>query len=286
MALKPGYQQITGLAWSGHGAIRSVEITADGGRHWHKAELSGPVLPQCLTRFRLEWAWDGNPALLQSPGRRQRRPSPAQPRGMGRRVRARPGLSLQRRSELAGRSRWQGPQRPCVGLVRVLFLALSCGTALAAPPRPHLGQPRQFRPHRGLGHPARSRRQQPAAGPWQRPRRASHFRRALCHVPWPGRRGQTGGPPDRRRRLADNAPSNAHRRQLLALRHDIVRYIRAAMPIDQPRSLSANEAYALCAYILSRGQNRARQRGAGCKQPGEGENAQPQRLPRRLARTR
>ena len=28
-------------------------------------------------------------------------------------------------------------------------------------------------------------------------------------------------------------------------------YIRAAMPINAPRSLSANEAYALCAYILS-----------------------------------
>lgn len=28
-------------------------------------------------------------------------------------------------------------------------------------------------------------------------------------------------------------------------------YIRVAMPINQPRSLSANDAYALCAYILS-----------------------------------
>ena len=28
-------------------------------------------------------------------------------------------------------------------------------------------------------------------------------------------------------------------------------YIRVAMPINQPRSLSANETYALCAYILS-----------------------------------
>jgi sulfane dehydrogenase subunit SoxC len=66
MTLKPGYQEVTGLAWSGHGAVRSVEITADGGRHWQKAELSDPILPQCLTRFRLEWAWDGKPALLQS----------------------------------------------------------------------------------------------------------------------------------------------------------------------------------------------------------------------------
>jgi sulfane dehydrogenase subunit SoxC len=66
LSVQPGYHQITGLAWSGHGAIDSVEITVDGGQSWQKAELSGPILPQCLTRFRLDWTWDGKPALLQS----------------------------------------------------------------------------------------------------------------------------------------------------------------------------------------------------------------------------
>lgn len=66
MSVQPGYQQITGLAWSGHGAIDSVEITVDGGQTWQKAELSGPLLPQCLTRFRLDWMWGGTPVLLQS----------------------------------------------------------------------------------------------------------------------------------------------------------------------------------------------------------------------------
>jgi sulfane dehydrogenase subunit SoxC len=61
-----GYYEISGVAWSGHGRIRKVEITTDGGNHWVKARLPDPALPQCLTRFRLDWNWDGAPALLQS----------------------------------------------------------------------------------------------------------------------------------------------------------------------------------------------------------------------------
>ena len=66
MQIKPGYLEITGLAWSGHGTIRHVEVTVDGGKHWQRATLTEPLLPQCMTRFRLEWAWDGTPVLLQS----------------------------------------------------------------------------------------------------------------------------------------------------------------------------------------------------------------------------
>jgi sulfane dehydrogenase subunit SoxC len=62
----PGIYQISGIAWSGAGTIRRVEVSADGGRSWAEAELSGPVLPKALTRFRLPWRWDGGPAVLQS----------------------------------------------------------------------------------------------------------------------------------------------------------------------------------------------------------------------------
>ena len=61
-----GLYEISGLAWSGAGRIARVEISADGGRSWAEAALSGPVLPQALTRFRLPWKWDGGPAVLQS----------------------------------------------------------------------------------------------------------------------------------------------------------------------------------------------------------------------------
>jgi len=62
----PGYQEISGLAWSGRGRIRKVEVSADGGRSWAEAALGGPVLPKAPIRFRMPWAWDGGPATLMS----------------------------------------------------------------------------------------------------------------------------------------------------------------------------------------------------------------------------
>jgi sulfane dehydrogenase subunit SoxC len=61
-----GYYEIRGLAWSGHGRIRRVDISLDGGRNWRPAELQAPVLPKSLTRFRYMWNWQGAPAVLQS----------------------------------------------------------------------------------------------------------------------------------------------------------------------------------------------------------------------------
>lgn len=62
----PGYYEITGLAWSGKGRVAKVEVSADGGKSWADAALSGPVLPKATTRFRLPWRWDGTPTLLMS----------------------------------------------------------------------------------------------------------------------------------------------------------------------------------------------------------------------------
>lgn len=61
-----GFHEISGLAWSGAGRIRSVEVSADGGRTWGEAFLHGPVLDKSLTRFSMAWHWDGGPAQLQS----------------------------------------------------------------------------------------------------------------------------------------------------------------------------------------------------------------------------
>jgi sulfane dehydrogenase subunit SoxC len=62
----PGLYQISGLAWSGRGRIRRVEVSADGGRTWAEAALQEPVLARCFTRFRLPWRWGGSPAVLKS----------------------------------------------------------------------------------------------------------------------------------------------------------------------------------------------------------------------------
>ena len=61
-----GYYEITGLAWSGRGKVKRVDVSVDGGRNWQTARLQEPVLTKALTRFRLDWTWDGSPALLQS----------------------------------------------------------------------------------------------------------------------------------------------------------------------------------------------------------------------------
>ena len=54
-----GFYEITGLAWSGGGRIRKVEVSTDGGRTWKDAKLQEPVLPKAHTRFRFHWNWDG-----------------------------------------------------------------------------------------------------------------------------------------------------------------------------------------------------------------------------------
>jgi len=66
MLLDKGYYNITGLAWSGRGKVRQVDVSVDGGRNWRRARLEAPVLSKCLTRFNIDWAWNGEPALVQS----------------------------------------------------------------------------------------------------------------------------------------------------------------------------------------------------------------------------
>lgn len=61
-----GANVLSGLAWSGRGAIKRVDVTLDGGKNWISADVQGPVLPKCLTRFYLPFEWDGKPLLIQS----------------------------------------------------------------------------------------------------------------------------------------------------------------------------------------------------------------------------
>lgn len=64
--LEKGFYNITGLAWSGRGKVKRVDVSADGGKNWRTARLETPVLSKCLTRFNIDWVWDGSPVVLQS----------------------------------------------------------------------------------------------------------------------------------------------------------------------------------------------------------------------------
>ncbi len=64
--LDKGFYNVTGLAWSGKGKIKKVDVSVDGGRNWRTARLESPVLSKALTRFNIDWVWDGKPAIIQS----------------------------------------------------------------------------------------------------------------------------------------------------------------------------------------------------------------------------
>ena len=64
--LQRGWVEIRGLAWSGRGTIRHVEISTDSGRSWRPAELQPPVLSKAHTRFRHLWNWSGEETQIMS----------------------------------------------------------------------------------------------------------------------------------------------------------------------------------------------------------------------------
>jgi sulfane dehydrogenase subunit SoxC len=57
---------ITGLAWTGRGAITRVDVSIDGGKNWQEARLAKPGEKMALTRFYLDIEWDGGEMFLQS----------------------------------------------------------------------------------------------------------------------------------------------------------------------------------------------------------------------------
>jgi sulfane dehydrogenase subunit SoxC len=61
-----GFYEISGLAWSGGGAIKKVEVSTDGGRRWNIAEIKATPHRMAHTRFGYTWNWDGQEAEIQS----------------------------------------------------------------------------------------------------------------------------------------------------------------------------------------------------------------------------
>ena len=57
---------ITGLAWTGRGALTRVDVAIDGGKNWQEARLAKPGEKMALTRFYLDIEWDGQEMFLQS----------------------------------------------------------------------------------------------------------------------------------------------------------------------------------------------------------------------------
>jgi len=60
---------ITGLAWSGRGAITGVDVSVDGGKNWQAARLAAAGQAKAVNRFYLDHDWDGGEMLLQARAR-------------------------------------------------------------------------------------------------------------------------------------------------------------------------------------------------------------------------
>jgi sulfane dehydrogenase subunit SoxC len=66
VSVSRGWIEINGIAWSGYGKIRRVDVSTDGGKTWAAAKLQEPVLPKAHTRFRHLWNWNGAEAVIMS----------------------------------------------------------------------------------------------------------------------------------------------------------------------------------------------------------------------------
>jgi sulfane dehydrogenase subunit SoxC len=64
--IEKGFVELRGIAWSGRGTIRRVDVSIDSGRTWKPATLQQPVLPKAHTRFRYRWEWDGTATEILS----------------------------------------------------------------------------------------------------------------------------------------------------------------------------------------------------------------------------
>lgn len=61
-----GPNVLSGVAWSGRGTVKRVDVSLDGGRNWATARIDGPALPLSMTRFYFDFDWDGRELLVQS----------------------------------------------------------------------------------------------------------------------------------------------------------------------------------------------------------------------------
>ena len=53
--LPAGWHILTGRSWSGHGKIKRVEVSFDGGTNWVRAHLRRPNIPNAWVRWAVRW---------------------------------------------------------------------------------------------------------------------------------------------------------------------------------------------------------------------------------------
>ena len=243
-----GFYEVSGLAWTGHGHIARVEVSADGGTSWADAALNEPVLPMALTRFRIPWQWDGGAATLMSRATDDK--GNIQPTRAVWAAQYAPRQiyhyhAIQSwRIATGGRSRMFTSRLAASALVALL-------AASAATAAPQLGQeatPEELAgwdisiPPDGSGLP-------PGSGDAVQGAAVYAEKCETCHG-----EGATGGLGGALAggvgSLATEAPTKTVN-SFWPYATTLFDYIRRAMPLQAPQSLTSDEIYAVSAYILS-----------------------------------
>ena len=257
--LDRGFHEITGLAWSGRGKVKRVDVSTDGGRNWRTARLQEPVLTKALTRFRIDWQWDGGPALLQSRVDRRDRLRAADVPPAARSARHALDLSQQRDPDLARRPVRRREQCAVVYCSRgrdrarrVRRVRSPCGQLAGCVAPLRLRQARDRAGDRRLGHRRAPRRHgtcRRAAAPSRRARRST-TRSARAATARSARATTTCRSPGGVGTLVDR-PADAHDRQQAQPRDDALGLHQSRDAVRAVRRRSpADEVYALTAYVL------------------------------------
>lgn len=63
---RQGSHEMRGIAWSGQGKIKRVDVSVDGGDIWRQAELQSTVHAKALTAFRALFTWNGEERVIMS----------------------------------------------------------------------------------------------------------------------------------------------------------------------------------------------------------------------------
>jgi sulfane dehydrogenase subunit SoxC len=61
-----GRNVLSGLAWSGRGVVKRVDVSLDGGRNWQTSRIDGPVFDKAAVRFYVDFDWNGEELMIQS----------------------------------------------------------------------------------------------------------------------------------------------------------------------------------------------------------------------------
>ena len=100
----PGLYEIRGLAWTGNGKVKRVDVSTDGGVNWQTARLHDPVLSKALTKVHPALALGRQPGAGVLPRHRRDRLRAADHCGAAQAARLELGLSQQFDPDLAGQA--------------------------------------------------------------------------------------------------------------------------------------------------------------------------------------